>query len=460
MLPLQPFLSQAEGPACHRKKDLLDKATKEAEHREALRDMGARIQSLAEAVSNGEASRTRWAERLEASERELAAVREALRLTAARRASLIDVCTTLANPGKGGVSALLTLAMQLNPELQPSIEKWAAEGRAAEELAAASKSAQAAGPAPLTDAPAPAAAAATAASSSDMGHAFASASASFSAIVTAPSPAAAGAAPDESGKLPSGVTVTLPTGEDAVGPDQEWTGTQLECLMYRTLWVSESIKTLRGQYHPSGRERIGREESGNGPHAALYARASRWARTLAAECEDGVRGQCAEIARIRARLRDAAAVDLGGEITGHAMEVVRRRIEAAAHAAREAASLLLLRELEEEEAEAAAQAANKQQGASQNGREGAGKGAKDKAAGSAKGVKEKAAAGKQADKSGKGKEVSSPSCGCAFACLFVHNHLVEKRVSGLCICKVLCAWQEQAQAQAAPTQFSVGNPCF
>jgi hypothetical protein len=54
---------QAEGPASHRKKDLLDKATKEAEHREQLRELAARLASLSDSIAADEANKAKFAEK-------------------------------------------------------------------------------------------------------------------------------------------------------------------------------------------------------------------------------------------------------------------------------------------------------------------------------------------------------------------------------------------------------------
>lgn len=54
---------QAEGPASHRKKDLLDKATKEAEHREQLRELSARLTSLSDCIAADEANKIRYADK-------------------------------------------------------------------------------------------------------------------------------------------------------------------------------------------------------------------------------------------------------------------------------------------------------------------------------------------------------------------------------------------------------------
>jgi hypothetical protein len=66
---------EAEGPACHRKKDLLDKATKEAEHRERLQDLLTRLSKLSERGAAEDTSRAKWSDRSAVSERDLASVR-------------------------------------------------------------------------------------------------------------------------------------------------------------------------------------------------------------------------------------------------------------------------------------------------------------------------------------------------------------------------------------------------
>lgn len=50
----------AEGPAHHRKKDLLDKATKEAEHRERLQDLQQRIAAVKERIMGDEGTSMSW----------------------------------------------------------------------------------------------------------------------------------------------------------------------------------------------------------------------------------------------------------------------------------------------------------------------------------------------------------------------------------------------------------------
>lgn len=84
--------------------------------------------------------------------------------------------------------------------------------------------------------------------------------------------------------------------------------------MYRVLWVSEAIKLFQGQYSPRQASR----------HYDLFIRATHWAKQLSEECEEAVRAHCCELERLRARLRDVAAVDLGHEVGQAALEVVRR----------------------------------------------------------------------------------------------------------------------------------------
>ncbi|KXZ47471.1 hypothetical protein GPECTOR_35g909 [Gonium pectorale] len=291
---------QAEGPASHRKKDLLDKATKEAEHREQLRELAARLASLSDSIAADEASKAKWADKQEEAERELAYVRDAIRQTSARRASLLDVCATLDVP-----------FVPPQPHQQPRQQQ---PGQQAQQQARAARP-------PGT------------------GEAAAA------------DPAGAGEPDDGAAALSLGVPSG--TGGQAIATtDMEWRATRLECLMYRVLWVSEAVKMFQPQYSP-------RQST---HHYDLFIRATHWAKQLSEEYEESIRAYCCELERLRARLRDVAAVDLGYEIGASALEVVRRRVESAARAAREAASLTLLKELEEEEerrkaAEAAAKEA-------------------------------------------------------------------------------------------------------
>ena len=79
---------ESEGPASHRKKDLLDKATKEAEHREKLQDLLTRLSSLNEKVSNEESSLARLKDKIADANKELEGVRGQLKGHSTRRANL------------------------------------------------------------------------------------------------------------------------------------------------------------------------------------------------------------------------------------------------------------------------------------------------------------------------------------------------------------------------------------
>ncbi|GIL70608.1 hypothetical protein Vretifemale_1330 [Volvox reticuliferus] len=281
---------QAEGPASHRKKDLLDKATKEAEHREQLRELAARLASLSDSIAADEANKTRYAEKQEEAERELAYVRDAIRQTSTRRASLLDVCATLDVP------------------FAPPPQQQQRAGLPQQRLNRASGG-------PGTG-------------QADQMPADGSA--------TTPSPS------HSEGDVCSAALALGPPSGGGLGSaaaDMEWRATRLECLMYRVLWVSEAVKMFQPQYNPRPTTH----------HYNLFIRATHWAKQLSEEYEESIRAYCCELERLRARLRDVAAVDLGYEIGAAALEVIRRRIEAAARAAREAASLTLLKELEEEE---------------------------------------------------------------------------------------------------------------
>ncbi|GAX78187.1 hypothetical protein CEUSTIGMA_g5629.t1 [Chlamydomonas eustigma] len=96
---------ESEGPASHRKKDVLDKATKEAEHRERLQDLLSRLTALNERISAEEANRHKAADRLADAERELEAVRSQLRQHATRKKHLEDVCAQLDCPLPSGPEA-------------------------------------------------------------------------------------------------------------------------------------------------------------------------------------------------------------------------------------------------------------------------------------------------------------------------------------------------------------------
>lgn len=55
-----------------------------------------------------------------------------------------------------------------------------------------------------------------------------------------------------------------------------------------------------------------------------YSQATHWAKSLASEYEAQMRGWYAELDKLRAKLLDAACVDLGHVMCQHALEVVRK----------------------------------------------------------------------------------------------------------------------------------------
>lgn len=82
----------------------------------------------------------------------------------------------------------------------------------------------------------------------------------------------------------------------------------------------------------------------------LFIKATNWAKNLADTHDEQIQMCLVELDVQRGKLREAACIDLGAELSGYAQEVACRRIEASARHARELASLSLLRELELEEA--------------------------------------------------------------------------------------------------------------
>ena len=78
----------------------------------------------------------------------------------------------------------------------------------------------------------------------------------------------------------------------------------------------------------------------------LFIKATNWAKALADTHDEQIQMCLVELDVQRGKLKEAACIDLGAELSGYAQEVVCRRIEASARHARELASLSLLRELE------------------------------------------------------------------------------------------------------------------
>ncbi|KAK9867624.1 hypothetical protein WJX84_000248 [Apatococcus fuscideae] len=90
---------QLEGPANHRKRDPIDKATKEAEHRERLSELKARIDAGKERLAAEEASRRTAKDRIENANSDLGAVRDHLHSMAQRRMQL-DLTASDPEPSK------------------------------------------------------------------------------------------------------------------------------------------------------------------------------------------------------------------------------------------------------------------------------------------------------------------------------------------------------------------------
>jgi hypothetical protein len=205
----------AEGPASHRKKDLLDKATKETEHRQKLADVKARIEAAKAAIAEDEAL---------AASAELAAAE--------------------------GTAALLhvqDLSRQMNMRLK-TLKDFNAQ------LAALLP--------PLHAAAAPAAAA-------NAGQQQAPPAAAASSTYGSPN----------SNSVDSSTSSTSPQGDSMPAPaapgaftdaHAEWTlrARRLECLMCRALWVAETIRLFDSQYDTHGV--IGGSSSGE-PGAAAGA---------------------------------------------------------------------------------------------------------------------------------------------------------------------------------------------
>ena len=91
--------------------------------------------------------------------------------------------------------------------------------------------------------------------------------------------------------------------------------------------MSETVKKFREQYSPHT----------GGPHYELFIKATNWAKGLADEYDDQIKGWLSELEKLRRKLREAACFDLSqdlamfaqvGGVTEHAIsEVTKRRIQ-------------------------------------------------------------------------------------------------------------------------------------
>lgn len=206
--------------------------------------------------------------RQEEADRELTYVRDAIRQTSARRASLLDVCATLDVPFAPPPTHHQLARAPLHRPNRGIAGSAGATGQHAEQSPADGQAAPSSSPSANSDV----------------------------------CSAALALGPPSGGGLASAAA------------DMEWRATRLECLMYRVLWVSEAVKMFQPQYSP-------RQST---HHYDLFIRATHWAKQLSEEYEESIRAYCCELERLRSRLRDVAAVDLGYEIGAAALEVVRR----------------------------------------------------------------------------------------------------------------------------------------
>lgn len=214
----------AEGPASHRKKDLLDKATKETEHRQKLADVKARIEAAKAAIADDEA---------------LAAAAE---LAAAE-----------------GTAALLHVqdqARQCNMRLK-TIQDFNAQ------LAALLP--------PLH--------AAAVAASSGQQHITGS---SAQSTPESSDGSSSSRPPGDAGRAPSLAGAAAGIFADA---HAEWTlrARRLECLMCRVLWVAETIRLFDGQYDTHSSTAIA-AAGGAAAAAAAAAAAGHGAAGIAGFC--------------------------------------------------------------------------------------------------------------------------------------------------------------------------------
>lgn len=195
----------ADGPASHRKKDLLDKATKETEHRQKLADVKARIEAAKAAIAEDEAL---------AASAELAAAE--------------------------GTAALLhvqDLARQMNMRLK-TLQDF---------------NAQLAALLPPLHAPAPVAASVQqqrAAAGPGSSCASSGSAACGSPNSNSVDSSACSSSPQVDGEpaLPPAAAPAAPSA--SADAHAEWTlrARRLECLMCRVLWVAETIRLFDGQY--------------------------------------------------------------------------------------------------------------------------------------------------------------------------------------------------------------------
>ena len=74
------------------------------------------------------------------------------------------------------------------------------------------------------------------------------------------------------------------------------------------LWVSETVKSFREQYSPHT----------GGQQYERFIRATNWAKTLADDYDDQIKGWISELEKLRRKLCEAACVDLAYDLASFA----------------------------------------------------------------------------------------------------------------------------------------------
>ena len=324
----------AEGPASHRKKDMLDKATKEAEHREKLADLVAKIEAAREAIAADEVAAEAAASAASELAADLARAREQAQQIAARKKNLEDLNAQLSAPvpqlalaaaaaaaagGVGGVAGYPLGFQRSLPQLVMAVEGLPLPdisagvkgegGRVHGQMSCTMHPA-------LTGLPLPSVSiSATLVSTGDGSGASIAAASSSCALplgpVALPAAAAGGgaalpaaAAPADasdasgsgSGSLPLPGTADPAAISTAAELSWSWRAQRLECLMYRVLWVAEAVKLFQQQYIPQA----------GGRQYELLVRASKWARRKCEEYEASERAGMEEMGQIRSKLSELA----------------------------------------------------------------------------------------------------------------------------------------------------------
>eukprot|EP00775_Hariotina_reticulata_P010977 gene10977-11132_t len=280
----------AEGPASHRKRDFLDKATKEAEHRERLADLKAKIDAAKGAIAEDEV--TAAAADLAAADAsaDLSRVREQARQIAARKKNLEELSAQLATPVPPlAAAAFAAAASGAVPAMNMMQMPWASapgSGGVAGSAAGAGISPVVAGlPADASNnSVAACAGGATAAGGGSQG------------TTCCPGPAA-GPPNSQVGQhaaAPAGAECAPISTAAELG--WSWRAQRLECLMYRVLWVAEAVKLFQAQYEPRA----------GGKQYELLVRASKWVKERCDAYDASFQAAAEDLSQLRSRLQQLA----------------------------------------------------------------------------------------------------------------------------------------------------------